>query len=159
MIIITIGQMVDFKLDYRRFSQFGTKNSRNDEYCSHRHICKLHALQLGELLLWRDDQMLKMISFIYFLWQWFLLSWEKKFPQPPCKSFSYRLERSFISHDAVTQSLFSKLHLFVSLSREFSRYMNGLVQTVLHDVSIAGVQSETIWFKTENATAKKCKCA
>ena len=30
-----------------------------------------------------------------------------------------------------------------------------LVQTVLHDVSIAGVQSETIWFKIENVSEEK----
>ena len=45
----------------------GTKNSRNNEYFSHRYICKLHALQPGELLSRWDDQMLKMIPFIYFL--------------------------------------------------------------------------------------------
>ena len=56
--------------------------------------------------------------------------------------------------------MFSKLHLFVSLSREFSRYMKTfaagftLVHTVLHDVSIAGVQSETISFKIENASGR-----
>ena len=66
----------------------------------------------------------------------------------------------FISHDAVTQSLLSKLHLFVSLSREFSKYIKtfaagfALVQTVLHDV-FAGVQSETIWFKIENVSEEK----
>ena len=118
-----------------------------------RHICKLHALQLGELLLWRDDQMLKMISFIYFLWQWFLLSWEKKFPQPPCKSFAYQLERSFISHDVVTQSLLSKLPFFDSkYIRTFAAGFS-LVQTILHDVFVR-VQSETIWFKIENVSGK-----
>ena len=37
--------------------------------------------------------------------------------QPPCKSFSYQLGEPFffISHDAVTQCLLLKLHLFVSL--------------------------------------------
>ena len=70
----------------------------------------------------------------------------------------------FISHDAVTQSLLSKLHLFVSLSREFSKYIKTfaagftLVQTVLYDV-FAGVQSETIWFNIENVSEEKCKCA
>ena len=55
---------------------------------------------------------------------------------------------------------FFTLHLFVSLSREFSRYIKAfaagftLVQTVLHDV-FAGVQSETIWFKTENVSEEK----
>ena len=29
-----------------------------------------------------------------------------------------------------------------------------LVHTVLHDVSIAGVQSETIWFQIENASGR-----
>ena len=63
----------------------------------------------------------------------------------------------------VTQSLLSKLHLFVSLSREFSNYIKtfaagfALVQAALHDV-FAGVQSETIWFKIENVSEEK-KCA
>ena len=89
-----------------------------------------------------------------------LLSREKKFPQPPCKSFFCRLERSFHFSRAVTQSLLLKLHSFVSLSREFSKYIKTfaagctLVQTVLHDV-FAGVQSETIWFKTENVSEVK----
>ena len=53
-----------------------------------------------------------------------------------------------------------KVHLFVSLSREFSKYIKtfaagfSLVQTVLHDV-FAGVQSETIWFKIENVSEEK----
>ena len=81
------------------------------------------------------------------------------FPQPSCKSFSCRLERSF-HFSAVTQSLLSKLHLFVSLSREFSKYIKTfaagftLVQTALHDV-FAGAQSETIWFKIENVSEEK----
>ena len=60
--------------------------------------------------------------------------------------------------------MLSKLHLFVSPSREFSKYIEtfaagfALVQTALHDV-FAGVQSETIWFKIENVSEKKCKCA
>ena len=60
----------------------------------------------------------------------------------------------------VTQSLLSKLHLFVSLSREFSKYIKTfaagftLVQAALRDV-FAGVQSETIWFKTENVSEEK----
>ena len=66
----------------------------------------------------------------------------------------------FISYDAVTQSLLSRFHLLVSLSREFSKciktFATGftLVQTVLHDV-FAGVQSETIWFKFENVSEEK----
>ena len=103
--------------------------------------------------------MLKMISFIYFLWQ--MISSSNNFPSLLAKSFSCRLERSFISHDAVTQSLLSKSHLFaVSLSRELSKCIKTfdagftLVQTVLHDV-FAGVQSETIWFKFENVSEEK----
>ena len=58
------------------------------------------------------------------------------------------------------QSLLSKLHLFVSLSREFFKYIKSfaagftLVQMVLHDV-FAGLQSETIWFKIENVSDEK----
>lgn len=33
-----------------------------------------------------------------------------------------------------------------------------LVQTILHEI-FAGLQLETIWFKIENASGKKCKCA
>ena len=53
------------------------------------------------------------------------------------------------------QSLLSKLPLFVSLSREFSKYIKSfaagftLVQTVLHDV-FTGLQSETIWFNVSD---------
>ena len=55
-----------------------------------------------------------------------------------------------------------KLHSFVSLSREFSKYIKTfaagftLVQTVLHDV-FAGVQLETIWFKIESVCEVKIK--
>ena len=58
------------------------------------------------------------------------------------------------------RSLLSKLHLFVSLSREFSKYIKTfaagftLVQTALHDV-FAGLQSETIWLKIENVSEEK----
>ena len=58
------------------------------------------------------------------------------------------------------QSLFSKLHLFVSLTRKFLKYIKtfaagfNLVQTVLYDV-FAGVEAETIWFKIENVSEEK----
>ena len=56
--IITIGQIVDFKLDYLRFSRclgknLVQKNSKNDEYFSNRHRfmqITLHSLQPGELM-------------------------------------------------------------------------------------------------------------
>ena len=88
-----------------------------------------------------------------------MISSSNNFPSLLTKSFSCRLERSF-HFSAVTQSLLSKLHLFVSLSREFSKYIKTfaagftLVQTALHDV-FAGVQSETIWFKIENVSEEK----
>ena len=69
----------------------------------------------------------------------------------------------FISHDAVTQSLLSKLHLFVSLSREFSKYIKTfaagftLVRTVLHDVS-AGYNWKQFGWKLKMSVRKKCKC-
>ena len=50
--------------------------------------------------------------------------------------------------------------MFVSLSREFSKYIKTfaagftLVQTALHDV-FAGVQSETIWFKIKIVSEEK----
>ena len=112
------------------------------------------------LLPW-DDQMLN----IYFLRKQFHLSREKKFPQPPCKSFSCRLERTFISHEAVTQSLLSKPHLFtVSFSREFSKLIKAfaagftLVRTVLHDVS-AGYNRKQFGWKLKMSVRKNCKCA
>ena len=88
------------------------------------------------------------------------LAERKNFPSLLAKAFRTGYKDRFISHDAVTQSLLSKLHLFVSLSREFSKYIKTfaagftLVQTVLHYV-FTGLQSETIWFKIENVSEEK----
>ena len=90
----------------------------------------------------------------------FVLAERKNFPSLLAKALLTVEKDRFISHDAVTQSLLSKLHLFVSLSREFSKYIETfaagftLVQTVFHDV-FAGLQSETIWFKIENVSEEK----
>ena len=88
----------------------------------------------------------------------FFLAERKNFPSLLAKAFLKN--RFVISHDAVTQSLLSKLHMFVSLSQEFSKYIKTfavgftLVQTVFHDV-FAGVQWETIWLKIENVSKEK----
>ena len=90
----------------------------------------------------------------------FFVADRKNFPSLLAKALPTSWKDHFISHDAVTQSLLSKLHLFVSLSQEFSKYIKifaagfTLVQTVLHDV-FAGVQLETIWLKIENVSEEK----
>ena len=69
------------------------------------------------------DQMLKMISFIYFLRQIISsLSREKKIPQPSCKSFSYRLERSF--HFSYAIFAFKASLVCFTFSRIFKGHKN-----------------------------------
>ena len=74
---------------------FGTKNSRNDEYFSHRHICTLNYTRFRRVSC--RDETTKCVN-------WFLLDTfkvnncflpEGKNSQPPCKSFSYRLVSPF----------------------------------------------------------------
>ena len=80
----------------------------------------------------------------------FFLAERKNFPSLLAKAFLI----GFISHDAATQSL---LHLFVSFSREFSKYIKTFAAgftLVLHNV-FAGLQSKTISFKIENVREEK----
>ena len=94
-----------FKLDYLRYSRcFGKSLVQKNS------ICKLHALQPGELLSRWDDQMLK----------WFLLDSFKEnncfLPegnsQPPWKSFSYQLVSPFFHFSRCGNSMFAILKSF-----------------------------------------------
>ena len=99
------------------WEMFRLKNSRNDEYFSHRHICKLHCTHCRRVSC--RDETTKCLN-------WFLLD---SFKANNCfllegKKFSASLQKLFlpfsepfvfISHDAVTQCLLLFLNLFVSL--------------------------------------------
>ena len=81
----------------------------------------------------------------------FFLAERTKIPQPPCKSFSYQLERSFHFSQCGNAIFAFKVSLLRFIfSRTFAAGFT-LVQTVLHCV-FAGVQLETIWFKIENVS-------
>ena len=109
----------------------------------------------------RDGQMLKMISFIYFQRQIVSSQPREKISPASLQKLFLPVRKIFrFSQCGNAIFVFKTSHLFVSLSREFSRYMKTfaagfiLVQTVLYDVSIAGVQSETMWFQIENASGR-----
>ena len=122
-IIITIGQIVDFKLDslFREIlPSFGTINSGNDEYANYMHCSLVSHYCCDE-----TDQMLKLTSFRYFSRQ-IIVSYltEKIFSASLQKLFLPAVsELSFISHHAVTHGLLSSF----SCSFHFNLSRNSVV--------------------------------